>query len=173
MFYILCKIESLLLHTKVIIIKSYYKIKFGKRISFGKNIIFRNNFKIIISKNGYIEIGDNCFFNSGCTIDCNKKIVIGKHNLFGENIKIYDHNHVFNDKSIDRGVNYRNYNITIANENWFGTGVVILGNTTIGNNNVIGANTVLKGFFSNDTIIKNINSNDYDIRDIEYKGADR
>lgn len=169
MYNLLCKFDSLLLHSRVFFIKLYYKLKYGKRLSIGKRVIFRENFKIVIAKNGYVKIDDYCFFNTGCTIDCNKRIIIGKHNLFGENVKIYDHNHIFNDKSVDRGISFKNYEITIGNENWFGTGIVLLGGTFIGNNNVIGANTVLKGKFNDDTIIKNKETKNYEIVMIKYK----
>ena len=85
-------------------------------------------------------------------------------------MKIYDHNHVFNNKKVDFGINFKNYTIKIADENWFGTGVIILGNTIIGNNNVVGANTVVKGVFKNDSIIQNISSKHYEIQKINYKG---
>lgn len=77
----------------------FWKIKYGKRIKIGKNFEFRKSLIININKNGYLEIGDNNFFNNYCSINCHNKIYIGKNNSFGENVKIYDHNHEFNTRT--------------------------------------------------------------------------
>lgn len=44
-----------------------------------------------------VKIGDNVFFNNGTSIAAKEKIEIGDNCIFGENVKIYDHNHVFKD----------------------------------------------------------------------------
>ncbi|CUO14481.1 putative lipopolysaccharide biosynthesis O-acetyl transferase WbbJ [Turicibacter sanguinis] len=168
MYFIFSKFESLLSFFYNIIIKLYFKLKYGKKLIIGKKVKFRFGIRIVIDKNGTVKIGDNCFFNRYCTIDCNKEIIIGKHNLFGENVKIYDHNHQFDDKNIDRGVNYKNYRIKIGNENWFGTGITILGDTIIENYNVFAANIVVKGNFKSEEIIQSENSKKYKIDKIKF-----
>ena len=39
-----------------------------------------------------VKIGDNVFFNNGTSIAAKEKIEIGDNCIFGENVKIYDHN---------------------------------------------------------------------------------
>ena len=121
----------------------YWKIKYGKNIKIGKNFTFRKRFIINMTKNGILEIGDNNGFNNDCSINCHEKIVIGNDNIFGENVKIYDHNHVFNDKNIDFKRNFKSNTIEIGNENWIGSNVTILSKCKINNRNVVGANVVL------------------------------
>lgn len=48
----------------------------------------------------WVKIGNSCFFNNGCSINANKSITIGDGTLFGENVKIYDHNHRFRERDI-------------------------------------------------------------------------
>lgn len=121
----------------------YWKIKYGNRIKIGKNLKFRKGFRIEIAKNAKLVIGNNNFFNNDCSITCLKEIVIGDGNLFGENVKMYDHNHVFNMSDFDLRNKFSYGKIAIGNNNWFGSNVVILKNTNMGNRNVIGANTKL------------------------------
>lgn len=123
--------------------KCYWKLKYGKRIKFGKNLKFRKDFSINIAKNGYLKIGDGCFFNNSCSINCHKRIVIGNNNIFGEGVKIYDHNHIFNDRRIDMKTSYNDNEINIGNDNWFASNTVILSKATVGDNCVFGANTIV------------------------------
>ena len=90
---------------------SYYRMKYGSRLKVGKNVHFRKGFIINLAKEGKLSIGDGCFFNNYCSINCHDEIIIGKDNLFGEGVKIYDHNHVFNDKNIDMKKSYKTHPI--------------------------------------------------------------
>lgn len=146
----------------------FYKVKYGNRLKVGKNVKFRKGFIINISKNGRLVIGEGTFFNNYCSINCHEKIVIGKNNLFGEGVKIYDHNHVFNDKSINMKKAYKRNPVIIGDRNWFGSNVVILSKARIGDNNVFGANTVINSEYSSDNIVKDDGKKI--IEKIKYKG---
>ena len=78
--------------TKAAIKKFCFKVMFGKRFSVGKNTTFRKNFGIYLEKGASIKIGNDCFFNRGCSINCLESVEIGDHTIFGENVKIYDQN---------------------------------------------------------------------------------
>lgn len=145
----------------------YYKLKYGNRLKLGKKVHFRKGFIINISKNAKLEIGDNNFFNNYCSINCREHIKIGNNNLFGEGVKIYDHNHVFNDKNVNIEKEYKTNPIVIGNRNWFGSNVIILSKAKIGNNNVFGANTVINSEFDSDIIVKQLNG--MDIKKISYR----
>jgi glycosyltransferase involved in cell wall biosynthesis len=145
----------------------FYKIKYGKRISIGKNISFRKNFIINISDKGHLKIGNNCFFNNYCTINCRNNIIIGNDNIFGENVKFYDHDHIFNDKEKDIKNNFSVGKISIGNNNWIGTNVVLLKNTLLENKNVIGAGVILNGKYGSNKLIKGDRT--LLIEDITYK----
>lgn len=140
------------IHLKIL----YWKTKYGNRIKIGKNFKFRKSLIINISKQGKIVIGDNCFFNNYCSINCHESIKIGNDNIFGENVKIYDHNHIFNDKSLDMKTNFKCGKIRIGNNNWFGSNSVILSKASIENDNVFGANTIINNEYGSGIIIKNV-----------------
>lgn len=132
----------------------YWKLKYGKQIKIGKKLRFRKGFIINISKDGYLEIGDNNFFNNYCSINCHKHIEIGNNNLFGENVKIYDHNHVFNNKKLDMKKEFYCHEINIGNNNWIGSGCIILSKAGLGERNVVGAGVVLNKKYKNKILIR-------------------
>ena len=161
-------IENVFKFIKIKLKVLYWKLKYGRRIKIGKKFRFRKGFIINISKNGYLEIGDNNAFNNYCSINCHKKIIIGNNNMFGENVKMYDHNHVFNDKSVDMQKTYKNNEIYIGNYNWVGSDVIFLSKSNVKNNNVIGAKCIINDKYDNGNIIKM--DNKYSIKKINYIG---
>ena len=85
--------------------------------------------------------------------------MIGHHTLFGENVKIYDHNHVFNKKNeyvVNQG--FSTGKVIIGNNCWIGSNTVILKGSRIGNNCVIGAGCVISGEIPDGTIVKRKNN---------------
>ena len=133
-------------------LKFYYKDK----ICIKGKVLMRKGRFINISENGLLVIGDNCFFNNYCSINCKNKIIIGDDCLFGEGVKIYDHNHKFYDTSLKiREQGYSCDEIKIGNNCWIGSNVTILKGVKIGNNVVIGANCLVYKSVPDNSIIKN------------------
>lgn len=135
----------------------FWKIKYGKRFVYGKNFKFRKRFNINIDKKGKLIIGDDNFFNNSCSINCRNEIRIGDKNIFGENVKIYDHNHVFNKRMLNRKVNFTLRKVTVGNNNWFGTNCVLLSKSEIGDNNVFATGETINSKIASDLILKNGN----------------
>lgn len=90
--------EKIINRIRIVLTKLILKLTYSSKLTFGERIYWRKGLKIIIKNNGKINIGDNCFFNYNCSITCLSNVEIGKNTLFGENVKIYDHNHRFNKK---------------------------------------------------------------------------
>ncbi len=154
MYLVFSMIEKGIRGARIISKLAYYKMKYGKRLKVGKDVHFRKGFIINISKNGKLEIGRGNFFNNYCSINCRGIIVIGENNLFGEGVKIYDHNHVFNRKDVNMKKAYKNNEILIGNKNWFGSNVVILSKARIGDNNVFSCGMTINSAIGSDNIVK-------------------
>lgn len=125
-------------------------------IAIKQNCRLRDNFKIYIGNNGVLSIGENCFFNNNCSINCLSEIEIGNDNQFGEAVLIYDHNHNFHDKTqlvSDQG--YTIGKIRIGNNCWIGSHVVILKDVTIGDNVVIGAGCIIHKSIPANSVVMN------------------
>ena len=142
-------------HILAIVKKFLYKILYRKKIEIAKNVTWRRDFSVMIEKNGKLQIGKGCFFNNGCTIGVNKSVIIENGSIFGENVKIYDHNHRFADttKSI-KSQGFSNGMVHIGKHCWIGSNVCILKNADIGNNCVIGAGCVISEKIKDNTIVR-------------------
>ena len=142
-------------HILAIVKKFLYKILYRKKIEIAKNVTWRRDFSVMIEKNGKLQIRKGCFFNNGCTIGVNKSVIIENGSIFGENVKIYDHNHRFADttKSI-KSQGYSNGTVHIGKHCLIGSNVCILKNADIGNNCVIGAGCVISEKIKDNTIVR-------------------
>lgn len=131
-----------------------YSLLYGRHISWGKKTTFRSGFHLMIEKQGYVKIGDHCFFNHDCSINCLEKIEIGAGTICGEGVRIYDHNHRFsnNDEPI-RNQGYVTSHIRIGNHCWIGSNVVILRKAEIGDNCVIGAGCVINERIDDNSVV--------------------
>ena len=142
----------------MIFIKIYYHLTafikyavllllYGNKLSIGKRTTFRRNFSVIIGCSGRIIIGTDCFFNHDCSLSSRGKIEIGNGNLFGENVKFYDHNHKFAGDAPIKLQGYSVGKICIGNHCWIGSNVTFLKGANVGDGCVIGTGCII-----NDTI---------------------
>src|SRR5690554_1051340 len=145
--------------------QTYYKNLYNEQLQHSKDFRFPSQFdlslspdsKLIIAesccfspygrietlKQALIKIGSGVYFNRHCSIVAMEKIIIGENCLFGENVKIYDHNHRFKSDSLTKDQGYKTAQITIGSNVWVGSNVTILKGVTVGDNSVIGAGCVV------------------------------
>lgn len=146
--------------------KMFYVIIYRKKLVICKGTTFRACFKIIIANGGEVSIGNNCFFNHYCSISARKSITVGDNTIMGENVKIMDHNHKF--RSFDIPIKEQGYSegeVSIGNNCWIGSNVVILKGAHIGDHCVIGAGCVIDFCVPPNTIVKT--SSEYSFIHIE------
>lgn len=162
------KLFSIWYHSKALLKRVYFKLVYGKKLKLGLKTTWRRNFSVLIEKNAHIEIGKGCFFNNDCSLVAMDNIKIGEGTLFGENVKIYDHNHKFNRIEVPiKEQGYSVKSVTIGKHCWIGSNVVILKGVHIGNNCVIGAGCVVSYSVPSNTIVKM--KNIYEQEDLRIK----
>ena len=124
--------------------KVLFQLLYGRRVSFGKGTTFRSGFHLMIEGAGRVSIGDHCFFNHGCSINCLQQVRIGDHTIMGEGVRIYDHNHRFADpQQAIKNQGYATSPVQIGSHCWIGSNVVLLRKASIGDHCVIGAGCVI------------------------------
>lgn len=69
-------------------------------------------------------------------------------------MKIYDHNHRFNQHIEIKQQGFSNGSVIIGQHCWISSNMMILKNTVIGDNYVIGAGTVVSGTIPSNSIVK-------------------
>ncbi|MBR3355602.1 MAG: acyltransferase [Oscillospiraceae bacterium] len=132
-----------------------FKLIYGKKVHFGKNTTFRKDFSLMIGESASVKIGANCFFNNHCSINALQSIEIGDGSIFGEGVKIYDHNHRFRDSL--NSIKQQGYSVAgvkIGSHCWLGSNVIILKGAEIGDNCVIGAGCVVSGQVPENSLVK-------------------
>lgn len=117
-----------------------FAIKKKSFLIIGKSCRTRKNFNVRIYDEGKIILGDNCFFNDNCSLNCRKKIVVGNNFKSGQNLLIFDNDHDYKG-DID---SYVCDEVVIGNNVWIGANCIILKGVHIGNNVVIAAGTIVK-----------------------------
>lgn len=122
--------------------KLMLKEMYGEHLELGRDVFFRKGFSVYMRPfpGSKLTIGDGCQFNTGCSITCQDRITIGPNCLFGEGVRIYDHDHAFDAAGIRRD-EFTMAPVTIGAGCWFGSGVIILKGVTIGDNVIVGAGT--------------------------------
>lgn len=126
-------------------------------ISFGANVHFKKYCHLLVFENGNLAIGADVFFNNYCSINCLDHIIIGQNTVFGEGVKIYDHNHAHSyvdNKLIVERSRFKTAPVTIGANCWIGSNVTILKGASIGDNTIIGANNLIYKSVPANTIVK-------------------
>lgn len=125
----------------------------GKLIKLGRGVATRRNVEFNTYNIGEIIIGDDCFFNNNCILASHISIKIGDKCSFGPNVHVYDHDHDFRHVEGRRAGYYISTPVVIGNNVWIGANCVILRGAIIGDNSVIAAGTIVKGYIPHNTIV--------------------
>lgn len=138
---------KIIYHVRAIVwlwfLKLFYRIGGGKLIV-GKHVTFRKGFSVMIDKHGVVNIGNGVFFNNYCSLNANERITIGDGTIFGENVKVYDHNHCYKNPEIPiKEQGFTVAPVSIGKHCWIASNVVVLKGVTIGDNCVIGAGCIV------------------------------
>lgn len=110
--------------------------------------------KIVVRDQAHIKFGRNCYINHNFVCVAHKSIEIGDNVSIGPNCCIFDHDHYFQNNGQEHG-KYKTGEVKIEDNVWIGAGVIILRNTIIGKNAIIGAGTLVKGIIPPNSIVTN------------------
>lgn len=142
----------------------FAKLYFGSKLKLGKTSMIGNRCELYIKGKGMLNgtgriivnddvmlftkgellIGDNLGVNSYSRIVVHEKVEIGNNVTIGQMVSILDHDHNYkmkNDALVLDG--YTTAPIKIGNNVWIGDKASILKGVTIGDNVVVGANTLV------------------------------
>ncbi|MGR3662990.1 MAG: sugar O-acetyltransferase [Paracoccaceae bacterium] len=102
-----------------------------------------------------IHLGDNVYFNAGCTILDTAPVHIGAGSMFGPNVHIYCAEHHKDPIKRAEGLEIARP-VNIGKNVWIGGNATILPGITIGDNAIIGAGSIVtKDVAPNTTVLGN------------------
>lgn len=131
-------------------IDSKVDIEVGKESLFkiGRGLRVRKNTIIATRNNARLIIGNNVFINRNTIITARKSIIIGDNVTIGPNVAIYDHDH-----DIYHRGGYISDDIEIKKNVWIGANVIILKGVTIGDNSVIASGSIVTKNVPSNTVL--------------------
>jgi len=100
-----------------------------------------------------VEICDNTSLSHGCMVISHESISIEKDVRFGPNVLIYDCDHDFKSENGLKKLKYKTSPVKINDNVWIGANTIILRGIKIGDNSVVGAGSVVKGEFPDNSFI--------------------
>ena len=108
----------------------------------GRNCEFAAYCDLEVHGKGVLTIGEKTYMNRYCMISAHEEVTIGKECMFGPGVKIFDNDHVH---SPEMGVStkLKTAPIRIGDHCWIASDVIILRGSTIGDNCVIAAGSVV------------------------------
>lgn len=133
-------------HSVKLLVKKEGKLIFGRH-----NIIERYG-NIYVGENAVLTLGTQNYFNQGLIISCQDSVTIGNGCMFGPNVMIFDNNHKYY-KNTGVSFDLSKKEVRIGNNCWIASSVVILKGTTIGDNCIIGAGSVISGNIPDNSIV--------------------
>lgn len=107
-----------------------------------KRVNLRNYCNFVLAEGAKVVLEENVFMNNYCSINAIDKIEIGENTLFGEGVKLYDHNHEYNGQTVEHR-KFKSSPIKIGKNCWLGSNVTVLKGVTIGDNCIIGAGCLI------------------------------
>lgn len=150
---------KILFHLQAAVLMMFYRLVYqfgGGRFATEKNVTFRKGFSLMIDKGAEVIIGNHVFFNNYCSLNALQRISIGDGTIFGENVKVYDHNHCYKNPDIPiKKQGFVTAPVKIGKHCWIASIVVILKGVTIGDNCVIGAGCIVYKDVPANTVIVN------------------
>jgi len=99
---------------------------------------------VVISNPENVSLGNRVSIHQFCFFDANNEIEIGNDVAIGTHVKIITSEHIFSDnkkKIKDQGITSKK--ISISDNVWLGTNVTILKGVKIGENTIIGAQSLV------------------------------
>jgi acetyltransferase-like isoleucine patch superfamily enzyme len=126
-----------------VVVQGSVEVHGSGSIEFGKDLFLYPGLYLETRGNGHIAVGDGVVISRGVHIVSHAEITIGEGTGIGEYTSIRDANHTRGDGSSVRESGHRGKAIRIGRNAWIGRGATILPGVSIGDDAVVGANSVV------------------------------
>lgn len=140
-------------------------LNFGDNVTIGRGVMIRPSSYYGIDLGSGLTMGDNSSIGPHGYVGCSGPVTIGKNVMIGPKCSLFAENHVFSDTSISiKSQGVCQQGITIEDNCWIGSNVVILDGVTIGSGSVIGAGTLITKDVPRNTLVVDRRAKEYTTR---------
>ncbi|SQH77487.1 putative lipopolysaccharide biosynthesis O-acetyl transferase wbbJ [Shewanella benthica] len=147
------------LYTKIFynsakLIRLPFRFRCLGEFSFGSCLTIGVHNRFDVFEFAKLNIGDNVQINDYCHLACADNVSIGNDTLIASRVFITDHDHDFN-SGLTKPADWPllSLPVTIGQRCWIGEGVCILKGVSLGNDCIVGANSVVTKNFPSGSII--------------------
>ena len=117
---------------------------FGDNVTIGRGVMIRPSSYYGVDLGMGLKVGNNSSIGPHAYVGCSGMITIGDNVMFGPKCSLFAENHVFSStESTIKSQGVSQKGITIEDNCWIGSNVVILDGVTIGKDSVIAAGTIV------------------------------
>ena len=133
--------------------KGVKQLRVANNMKLGADSSFYSNVILEIGENAPLTIGKNFTISYGSIIVCNAGVQIGDYVMIGEYTSIRDTTHS-SDKAELAFCRQPDisFPIILGNNVWIGRGCILLPGAVIGDNVIVGANSLVKGVLESNSI---------------------
>ena len=136
-------------------------LNFGDNVTISRGVMIRPSSYYGGDLGIGLTMGNNSSIGPHSYVGCSGKIVIGSNVMFGPKCSLFAENHIFADtESSIKSQGVKQKGITIGDDCWIGSNVVILDGVTIGKGSVIGAGTLVTKDIPPGSIVKDKRNKD-------------
>ena len=125
----------------------------NSKLVIGKKLKMHNGAKVRVRKGGSLKIGQNFGMSNGCVVTAYEYIEIGDNVMLGPNVLIYDQDHDYRVEGGVSAMKYKTSPIKIGHNVWIGANTIVLKGTSIGDNCVIGAGSIISGEIPDNCVV--------------------
>ena len=115
------------------------------------NVIIGHGSRIVVGKNGVLTLGDNFACTANMSLVCFKRITIGDDVLISWDTLIMDTD--FHQMVRDGETKPKEKDVVFGNHVWIGCRTTILKGSSLPNNSVVAAGTIVRGKFIDDNVL--------------------
>ena len=95
----------------------------GGVMELGRGAYIDDRCRLQVCQGARVSLGEGCYLNTNCRVVAAEDISVGAHTMFGPNVCVFDHDHVFDDEGVHGDLT--SAPIAIGERCWLGANVLV------------------------------------------------